>query len=164
MNYTRVLRVAYQAGIAACIAAHRAYSQTVPPVFSEYRIDAIVDGGMAAEVGMGRQLALDYYVRLGLTGAVGASRRAGVTKTSGRVDVVARYLLDPFRELGWGFSLGGGVSAAYTDGDAHVHPYLTVVADLEGRRRRGISPAVQLGLGGGARIGLAFRTSKGQSR
>ena len=48
-----------------------------------------------------------------------------------RVDVLTRYLLDPFREVPWGLSLGGGVTIPYVDGDTRVRPYLTLVVDVE---------------------------------
>ena len=78
---------------------------------------------------------------------------------SGRVDAIARFLLDPFREMPLGLSLGGGVSVPYASGDTATRPYLTAVVDIEGRRRGGLTPALQLGLGGGARVGLVLRTS-----
>jgi hypothetical protein len=34
-----------------------------------------------------------------------------------------------------------------------------LVADLEGRKRGAITPAIQIGLGGGARVGVVLRTS-----
>jgi hypothetical protein len=67
-------------------------------------------------------------------------------------------LLDPFRETPVALSLGGGVSVPYVDGQ-RVRPYLTLVADLEGRKRGAITPAIQIGLGGGARVGVVLRTS-----
>jgi hypothetical protein len=38
-------------------------------------------------------------------------------------------------------------------------PYLALVVDVEGKSRNGVSPALQIGLGGGARIGLVLRRS-----
>ena len=61
-------------------------------------------------------------------------------------------------------SFGGGVSVPYTDGDPHVRPYLTVVIDVEGRMRGPVTPALQVGLGGGTRIGVVLRASKARWR
>ena len=132
--------------------------------YAESRGDVIIGRGTAGEVGAGVQLPMGYYVRLGFTGAVGATRRSDSTLTSLRGDLIARFLLDPFRETKWALSLGGGVSVPYVDGDKSTQPYATLVLDLEGPRTNGVSPAIQLGLGGGTRIGVVFRTSKGPWR
>jgi len=94
-------------------------------------------------------------------GAVGA--RVNETSPSterrldGRLDVLARFLLDPFRQTRYGLSLGGGMSLRAEQGD-RVRPVLLVAVDLEGRRSmRGLVPAVQVGLGGGTRIGVVLR-------
>ena len=71
--------------------------------------------------------------------------------------MIARFLFDPFRQQRWGFSAGGGVSVRARDGD-RVRPFLVAVLDLEApRSASGITPAIQLGLGGGVRIGMALR-------
>jgi hypothetical protein len=131
-----------------------------PPTYTEYRADAIVARGTAVEGGAGVVIPLDTYTRLGIDGAVGPTWRDGGVHAGGRVDMIGRFLLDPFREVPVAVSLGGGVSVPYVSGDAHVRPYATVVVDIEGRRRSsGLTPALQIGLGGGARIGLVLRTS-----
>ena len=69
----------------------------------------------------------------------------------------ARFLLDPFRQSSWGFSAGGGISLLAREGD-HVRPQLLVALDLEGpRSRSGVSPSIQVGLGGGVRAGIGLR-------
>jgi hypothetical protein len=134
------------------------------PRYVEYRADAIITRGTAAELGAGVVIPTDTYVRVSLDGAAGSTWRDGAMHGSGRVDAIGRFLLDPFREVPVGVSLGGGVSVPYVAGDAHVRPYLTVVVDVEGRMRGGFTPAVQLGLGGGARIGVVLRRSPGRYR
>ena len=129
------------------------------PMYAEYRTDAIVTRGLSAEAGGGVVIPADTYVRVSLDGAAGATWRDGAVRASGRVDAIGRFLLDPFREVPVGVSLGGGVSVPYVAGDARLRPYLTVVVDVEGRMRGGFTPAVQLGLGGGARIGVVLRRS-----
>jgi hypothetical protein len=80
-------------------------------------------------------------------------------RAAGRLDVLARFLLDPFRQSRWGFSAGAGVSLRADPGD-RARPRLFAALDLEGRRsRRGITPALQLGLGGGVRGGVGLRWS-----
>jgi len=106
--------------------------------------------------GVGVNLPLGSYARLELVGAGGVSRRADVDHHSGRGDAVVRFLLDPFGESPWGLSLGGGMSVIFSDG-ARTREYLVVVADIEAPRVSGIVPALQVGLGGGFRVGLVAR-------
>jgi hypothetical protein len=141
-----------------CSAAANAQQQPTRP-YAEYRADAILARGTAAQLGAGVVLPLGIYVRLGVDAAAGATWRHGETVGSGRVDAIARFLLDPFRESRLGFSVGGGVSAPIGSAEPSQPPYLTAVIDLEGRRRRGITPALQVGLGGGTRIGIVLRQS-----
>jgi len=138
----------------------RAVAQRLPiPAYLEYRGDGIVGRGTTAQAGLGAVFVMGTYVRTSVDGGAGATWQGGESSASGRVDVIARFLLDPFRESPIGFSLGGGVSVPYVDGQAHVRPFLTAVVDVEGRIRRNITPALQVGLGGGTRIGIVFRTS-----
>jgi hypothetical protein len=135
-----------------------------PPRYAEYRADAIVGRGTAAQAGGGVSVPLGVYVRLAIDGAAGATWRDATTRASGRVDAIGRFLLDPFREVPVALSLGGGVSVPYVDGESRVRPYLVLVVDIEGRTRGPITPALQLGLGGGARVGLVLRTATGRWR
>lgn len=129
-----------------------------PPRYTEYRADAIIGRGTALEGGLGLVVPFGAYVRMGLDGAAGESWRAGAAHLSSRIDAIGRFLLDPYRETPLAVSLGGGVSVPYVDGE-RVRPYLALVVDIEGRMHRGLTPAVQIGLGGGARIGVVLRTS-----
>jgi hypothetical protein len=143
-----------------CVTPPRAAAQLpAVPRYAEYRADVIVGRGTAVQAGAGEVIPLDTYVRLGIDAAVGPAWRDGGMHASGRVDAIGRFLLDPFREIPVAVSLGGGVSVPYTSGDAHLRPYATVVLDVEGRKRGGWTPAVQLGLGGGARLGVVLRRS-----
>jgi hypothetical protein len=108
------------------------------------------------QVGAGVNLPLGYYVRFEIDGAGGVSRRDTVDHTSGRVDALARFLLDPFAESAWGLSIGGGMSALFASG-ARTHGYLVVVTDLEAPRIGVLIPALQVGLGGGVRVGVVIR-------
>ena len=127
----------------------------------EVRADAIVDGqGTALQVGAGIQIPAGYYTRIGVVAGVGSSAAARTgegRQLSARVDVLGRFLIDPFRQTRWGLSVGAGVSLRAEAARA-VRPFLVAVADLEGPRSAGgVSPAIQLGLGGGVRLGMALR-------
>jgi hypothetical protein len=120
-------------------------------IFSNDRISTLAGGGIVVPAG--------NYTRVSFGTALGAEMRSSETRFAGRVDVVARFLLDPLREMPWGISLGGGVTVPYGDGTNGIQPLMTAVIDVEGRRRGRFTPALQVGLGGGARVALVFRAS-----
>jgi hypothetical protein len=147
----------------ALAAFNRGAAQTqslIPPLYPELRADAIVARQTAAQVGAGIIVPLGIYVRLSVDAAGGATFGDGTSRASGRVDAIGRFLLDPFRETPVAMSFGGGLSVPYVDGQTHVRPYLTAVIDIEGRMRGRMTPAIQIGLGGGARVGIVLRASK----
>ena len=127
-------------------------------VAPEVRVDAITARSTTVlQVGGGIQIPAGYYARVGVIGAVGAPVSSGERSVGGRLDVIARFLFDPFREHAWGLSAGAGISVRAAQHD-RLRPYLATIIDLEGRRSAGgISPAFQLGLGGGVRVGAALR-------
>ena len=137
--------------------AQQSAKRVVPPL--EVRADAIdprsANSG-TLQAGIGINVPLGSYMRLELDGAGGVTRRDAIDYRSGRADVVARFLLDPFAESPWGLSIGGGMSALFGEG-ARTRAYLVVVADLEAPRVAGIVPALQVGLGGGLRVGVVAR-------
>ena len=124
----------------------------------EVRIDAITSRSTTVlQLGGGVQIPAGYYARAGVIGALGAPVSSGAQGVGGRLDVIVRFLFDPFREHAWGLSAGAGVSVRAAEHD-RLRPYLATVIDLEGRRSAGgVSPAFQLGLGGGVRVGAALR-------
>ena len=123
----------------------------------ELRVDAIsAQQRTVVELGAGFQLPAGSYARIGIIGAAGADVTHGGPRATGRVDIIGRFLFDPFRQNQWALSAGAGVSVRAQTQD-YVRPYLVAIIDLEGPRQRGFSPAVQLGLGGGVRIGAAVR-------
>ena len=155
-------RRAFAVAAIVCVAASRLHGQQQQfrvPVYGELRGDAILGDGTAVQGGGGIVFPAGIYVRVNVDGAAGTRFRDGASHTSGRADLIARFLLDPFREMPIGLSLGGGVTVPYTDGDTGVQPYLTAVIDIEGRRHGRLTPALQIGLGGGARVGVVLRTS-----
>lgn len=130
----------------------------VPP-YGEYRVDAILGRGAAVQGGGGIVFPLGVYTRLAVDAGAGALWHDDAVHASGRVDVIARFLLDPFREAPLGLSLGGGLTLPYAEGDARVGTFLTAVIDVEGRMWRSVTPALQVGLGGGTRVGIVLRRS-----
>jgi hypothetical protein len=141
-----------------------------PPITTEVRADVRYSDHTAIEAGGSVILPLGVYTRTSFTAAVGHSDTDSTSNGSVRGEVIARFLLDPFRESHYGFSIGGGVGISNSEGlltppkppDGHRNvrwrPYLAVVMDLETKRTAGWTPAVQVGLGGGVRIGLSLRS------
>jgi len=146
--------------VVALVAAPRfVWSQQRTPLLPELRADAIdVRSSRSGtfHAGIGLNLPLGYYVRLETVGAGGVTRIDSNVVGSARGDVVARFLLDPFGESRWGVSFGGGISAQWAETKGW-HEYLALVLDLEAPPRHGVVAAFQLGLGGGARLGIAVR-------
>jgi hypothetical protein len=127
----------------------------------EARVDARMARQHAVEAGASVIFPSSMYVHLALTVVEGGVWR-GDLRAESRYEATARFLLDPFREAPYGLSLGAGVGI--TDSDGSWRPFLAVLSDLELRRRPGWTPAVQLGLGGGWRVGIALRNSRGTWR
>jgi hypothetical protein len=135
-------------------------AQQEPLTYPEFRADAFFASGTTVQGGAGIVVPAGVYVRVGLDGGAGESWRHGSSFASGRVDLIARFLLDPLRENNVAFSFGGGLGEPI-DRDGLRTPYLTIVMDVElgGRRRGGFTPALEVGLGGGARVGFVLRRS-----
>jgi hypothetical protein len=166
---SRVEILALLLSLAALAPVPRAGAQqsahaSFPPF--ELRIDALDVRSLQSgtlQAGAGMNVPLGYYVRLEIDGAGGITRRDSIDRNSARVDVLTRFLLDPFAEASWGLSIGGGISAAFSEG-ARPHEYLVVVADLEAPRIGGFVPALQIGLGGGVRVGVVARAYRSGRR
>lgn len=156
---SRLAVAALGASLPFVLAAPAAIAQLpVPSVQPEARVDVIAGHQPAVQAGAGVQVPVGYYVRVGLDGAVGVPTGKDAPRgPDARADLLVRFLLDPFRQSAYGLSVGGGLSARAEPGD-RVRPRLLVAADLEGRRStHGIVPAIQVGLGGGVRVGVVLR-------
>ena len=154
-------RVATVAALALLAAASPVRAQQPRiPVGRELRLDVVGARPTSVQGAVGVEIPAGYYVRVGLLAGAGPTIDGnGTTRAAGRADVLARFLIDPFRQSRWGFSAGAGVSLRADPGE-RVRPRLLVALDLEGRRSRGgLSPSVQIGLGGGVRGGVGLRWS-----
>ena len=147
------------AAMAASPARASAQSEPFKPAVQfEARLDMLGGPPAGVQAGAGWNVAAGYYTRIGADVAAGASSRDGGVAASGRVDVAARYLLDPFHEFRWGPYAGGGVTVLWT-GRAWRSGLLLLVG-MEGPAHAGWRTAVELGLGGGARLGLVLRRAR----
>jgi hypothetical protein len=130
-----------------------------PPVQLETRVDLLGGPPAGAQLGVGANVAAGYYLRVGADVAAGAALRDGGGVASGRVDIVTRYLLDPFHELRWGPYAGGGFTALW-DRRASWRGDLLLLVGIEGPAHAGWRTSVELGLGGGARLGVVLRRAR----
>ncbi len=125
---------------------------------SEGRVDAIFARSGAVEVAYGFSVPAGIYVRTGLVAGIGAGRHG----VDGRTDAIARFSMDPFRQSRWAPYAGAGLSGRYrSERDGGSRAYLLVFLGLEGPLALGVRdgwvPAFELGLGGGARVGVILR-------
>jgi hypothetical protein len=128
------------------------------PVQVEGRLDGIFARTPGVEAGLGLTVPNGIYLRSGLVAGVGAGRHG----VEGRTDFVSRFSLDPFRQSRWAPYAGGGVSGRYrSELDGGSRGYLMIFLGVEGPlplgRTEGWVPAVEVGLGGGARVAVIFR-------
>ena len=142
------------------VAPAAVHAQQRVPIAPEVRLDVIGARPTSVQGAIGVEIPAGTYVRVGVLGGAGATiESGGASRAAGRLDVLARFLVDPFRQTRWGFSAGAGVSLRADPGD-RVRPRLLVAFDLEGRRSRGgLSPSLQMALGGGVRGGVGLRWS-----
>jgi hypothetical protein len=140
-------------------------AQQRAPVAPELRIDVIGARPTSVQGAIGVEVPAGTYMRIGVLGGAGVAIDGDESsRAAGRVDVLARFLLDPFRQARWGFSAGAGVSVRADPGEK-VRPRLLAAIDLEGRRTTaGVSPFMQIGLGGGVRGGVGLRWSGRSAR
>lgn len=141
------------------VSAGRAAAQTPEQaVQTEWRVDGLFARSSGVEAGLGVSVPAGIYVRNGLVGGVGVGRHGA----EGRTDLVSRFSLDPFRQSRWALYGGGGISGRYRrKDDGGAHAYLLIFVGLEGPlplgRTSGWVPAFEVGLGGGARVGVILR-------
>lgn len=109
----------------------------------EIRLETIAPSYNAL-VGVALHVPAGRYVRVGI-GATGLA--------AGRADLIARFTFDPFRQVRWALSAGGGLSY---DVDRKTL-YLALHGDIEGPRLGGVTPFVSAGLAGGARYAIGLR-------
>jgi len=125
---------------------------------TEGRLDGIFARTAGVEAGLGVTVPAGIYVRSGLVTGLGAGRHG----VEGRTDFVSRFSLDPFRQSRWAPYAGGGISGRYRSNlDGGSRAYLLIFLGVEGPlplgEVSGWVPAFELGLGGGARVGVLLR-------
>ena len=136
-----------------------AFAQTpTQPFQSEVRADGIVARSSAVQAAYGFSIPAGIYLRLGLVGGAGVGRHG----VESRADLISRFSLDPFRQSRWAPYVGAGLSGRFRPtADGGAKAFLLIFTGIEGPlpggRVAGWVPAVELGLGGGARVALVLR-------
>jgi hypothetical protein len=130
--------------------------QNTPRVQPEARADFIGSRAAAAHLGFGIAVPATTYVRLGIVGAVGEAWDNGESSVAGRVDGLVRFVVDPLREFRWAPYAAGGIGGIY-DGYDHWRAVIVGVLGVEGPASGRVVPALEVGFGGGVRVGVALR-------
>jgi hypothetical protein len=155
------------ASLVVLAAAPRAAGAQAPgavrigPAAPEGRVDVLAGRATTWHAGGGVTWGVGRYVRLGAVAGAGltAGLPAGAPRDpapSARLEVVARFVVDPSSGRGWrwyGGAGGGALVARGQRGLGRVHLVLGAEAPAAGRLR----PGVELGVGGGVRLGLTLR-------
>ena len=134
-----------------------------PRLQTEWRADILAGPPAGIELAAGGNVPVGYYLRLNLDAAAGVARRDDRAVAGGRVDLAGRYVLDPFHEFRWGPYAGGGLTARWTDG-AGWRANLLVLLGIEGPESHGWRTAVEVGAGGGVRLGIVCRRARQNGR
>jgi len=127
----------------------------------ELRAEGIAAEAPGAVVGLGVNVRAGWYVRVG--GAVASGARwsdASAPVGQVRADATLRFLLDPFAERRRGLYGGVGLSTTQLGGGGAQAPQLLVLAGVESQPRGGRAWALEVGLGGGVRVGLVRRSAR----
>lgn len=124
------------------------------------------------QFGPGVNIRAGWYVRASVAVLGGAVRRGTATVGLARIEGAVRFHLDPFfeasgcrrREAGTvcrGIYGGVGLSQRFLGSGIGVDdPALLFIVGVEGRRRRAGVWAMELGVGGGLRLGATWRASR----
>jgi hypothetical protein len=133
---------------------------TVQP---EGRVDLLAGRREAVQGGFAVAVATSRSVRVGIAAGVGSALKANGDRASGRADLFARLVIDPYFEKHWAPYAVGALSARF-DGGSRWRGAMVALAGIEGPRLRGVVPFAEAGYGGGVRVGLGFRRAFARRR
>ncbi|MGI8496674.1 MAG: hypothetical protein ACR2OG_03695 [Gemmatimonadaceae bacterium] len=151
-------RAARRAALAILIAlsGRLAAAQESARIQPEVRLDALAGRMVAAQAGAGAAIPAGTYVRAAIVGGAGWAGGGGAEGLSGRLDATVRFLVDPFLQSRWAPYGGGGIGARFDDG-LRSRILLVAIIGIEGPPRGRIVPFVEVGAGGGLRLGGGVR-------
>ena len=117
------------------------------------RLDVLGGDPTALQAGAGIAFPISNYFNIGADAGVGISS----TGFSGRVDGFGRFSLDPYHQMEWEPYVGGGVTVRGDGGGPGTRTYLLGFIGANGPSTGRIAPGVELGFGGGVRLGFTIR-------
>lgn len=116
-----------------------------------------------AQLGAALNVGSAGYGRVALVAAGGTATRRGQTRASARIDAAIRFHLDPYRLSKFGAYAQGGLSGLYNTFDGWRALVSTTIG-MELPTRGHTTWALEVGLGGGVRVGAAVRRARPDSR
>lgn len=146
-------------GCCALLVTGEALAQVPTGSQGGVRLDVITSRAPSLQAAASLNTTAGLYLRLESSVGGGVAWKGGRQYGAARIDGVARFTLDPFREAKHALYGLGGVSAMY-DGFERWRPRLLVGFGIEGPVAHGRVAALELALGGGARIGLVLRRAR----
>jgi hypothetical protein len=156
--------------LAWCVAV-RAGAQGVSPWQGEARMETVAARNTTWDFAAGANVVTGTYVRLGLLAAGGAMRQSTggaddheTWRTAGRVDAIARFLVDPFRESAHGLYGGGGGSYLFGQHAAGRARMVVVIGYESAAPRSHWIIGGEIGLGGGVRAAMTIRRARREGR
>lgn len=158
-------RCAARAVALALLAATAADAGAQRPAGRQFegRVDAIAATTSSVQGGLALNVPAGLYVRLGAAAGGGIARRDGDSRGAARVDLFARFLLDPFGQSRLGLYGVGGLSTMH-DGFEGWRPRVLAGIGLESPVRNGRAWGGELALGGGLRVALFVRGARASGR
>lgn len=143
--------------VAALVFSARAASAQTQQVAVSFvpivRLDLIGGDPTALQAGAGVTFPFSNYFSLGGTAGAGLSS----TGFSGRGDLFGQFSLDPYHQNTWEPYVGGGATVRLDSGGPGARTYLLGFVGVNGPRTGSIAPGVELGFGGGVRLGVTLR-------
>lgn len=131
--------------------------RAMPQVEGRIELPATPAAGLGAGVGV--NLRAGWYARVGVAATAAVVRAGAGWAGAQRVEVASRFLFDPFAERPHGVYAGAGVAARRGPG-GEVRGDVLLLLGVEGRAAGRAVPALEVALGGGARVGLVLRAKR----
>jgi hypothetical protein len=132
----------------------------------EGRVEVLISRTTAVHAAIGANVIAGQYLRLAVLGAAGVRRVGDEWRSSGRIDLVGRFHVDPQRQFSHGLYVVGGATTLMDDG-IRTRIRAVVGAGIESRVLGGESGWIvgaEGGFGGGGRISVTLRRARRGAR
>ena len=153
--------------IAVAIVPLGALAQNQPQRWQgEGRIETLISRTTAVHAAIGANAIAGQYLRLAVLAGGGARRVGDEWRSSGRVDLVGRFHVDPQRQFSRGLYVLGGATALMDDG-IRTRIRAVLGAGIESRALgdgAGWIVGAEGGFGGGGRVAVTLRRARRGAR